>query len=175
MVGRVVSLPGRKLFTETNILMKKILTYSFVVLLTASLASCKVDDPFVDRVVAPVLVDIVGAAFGAPISAEPTVSYPVTGKVTLTARLLELDKTNILDYTKGIDSIPVANIPIKITLRTGASLGEVTSNAQGVVSLEKTWAELGIAAPKVGSTVKISWSGSYKGIAFTRLSQIQAK
>ena len=175
MVGGVVLLPGRKLFTETFIIMKKILTYSFVVLLAASLASCKVEDPFVDRVVAPVLVDIVGASFGAPISAEPTVSYPLAGKVMLTARLLELDKTNILDYTKGIDSIPVANIPIKITLRTGAALGEVTSNAQGVVSLEKTWAELGLAAPKAGNTVKISWSGSYKGIAFTRLSQIQVK
>lgn len=155
--------------------MKKIITYSFVVLLAASLASCKVDDPFVDRVVAPVLVDIVGAAFGSPISAEPTVAYATGGKVLLTARLLELDKTNILDYTKGIDSIPVPNIPIKITLRTGSTLGEVTSNAQGVVSLEKSWEELGVPTPKAGTTVKISWSGSYKGIAFTRLSQVQAK
>ena len=155
--------------------MKKTLIYSIVVLMAAGFASCKVEDPFVDRVVAPVLVDIVGASFGAPISAEPTVSYPMAGKVTLTARLLELDKTNILDYTKGIDSIPVANIPIKIMLRTGASLGEVTSNANGVVSLEKTWAELGVAAPKAGTTVKISWSGNYKGIAFTRFSQVQAK
>lgn len=143
--------------------------------MAAGVASCKVDDPFVDRVVAPVLVDIVGAAFGSPISAEPTVSYPTTGSVTLTARLLELDKTNILDHTKGIDSIPVANIPMKITLRSGASLGEVTSNAQGVVSLQKTWTELGVPAPKAGTVIKISWSGSYKGIAFTRLSQVQAK
>lgn len=143
--------------------------------MAAGVASCKVDDPFVDRVVAPVLVDIVGAAFGAPISAEPTVSYPATGKVMLTARLLELDKTNILDRTKGIDSIPVANIPIRISLRNGTSLGEATSNAQGVVSLEKTWAELGVPAPRAGNTVRISWSGSYKGIAFTRLSQVQAR
>ncbi len=156
-------------------IMKKILTYSLVVLVAASLASCKVEDPFVDRVVAPVLVDIVGASFGAPLSAEPTVTYPATGKVTLTARLLELDKTNILDYTKGIDSIPVANIPIKITLRTGASLGEVTSNAQGVVSLEKTWAELGLPNPVSKSVVKISWSGTHKGIAFTRFSQVAVK
>lgn len=155
--------------------MKKILAYSCVVLSATFLVSCKVEDPFVDRVVAPVLVDIVGASFGAPLSAEPTVSYPASGSVTLTARLLELDKANILDHTKGIDSIPVANIPIKITLRNGTSLGEVTSNAQGVVSLDKTWAELGVPTPKAGSTVKISWSGSYKGISFTRLSQVQAK
>lgn len=154
--------------------MKKTLTYSLALLVAVSFASCKVDDPFVDRVVAPVLVDIVGASFGAPISTEPTVAYPTTGKVMLTARLLELDKSGILDKNRGIDSIPVANIPMKITLRSGTSLGEVTSNAQGVVSLEKTWAELGVPSPKAGAVVKISWSGSYKGIAFTRLSQVQA-
>lgn len=155
--------------------MKKLLTYSLTLLIAASLASCKVEDPFVDRVVAPVLVDIVGASFGSPLSAEPTVSYPTSGNVTLTARLLELDKTNILDNSKGIDSIPVPNIPIKITLRTGATLGEVTSDAQGVVSLSKSWQELGVPAPARGTTIKISWSGSYKGVAFTRLSQVQAK
>ncbi|GHB56176.1 hypothetical protein [Persicitalea jodogahamensis] len=155
--------------------MKKILSYSLVLLVAVSFAACKVDDPFVDRVVAPVLVDIVGASFGAPLSSEPTVSYATSGKVMLTARLLELDKSGILDKNIGIDSIPVANIPMKITLRNGASLGEVTSNAQGVVSLEKTWAELGVASPKAGTVVKISWSGNYKGIAFTRLSQVQAK
>lgn len=52
--------------------------------------------------------------------------------------MLELDKTNILDHTKGIDSIPVANIPMKISVRNGALLGELTSNAQGLVSLETT-------------------------------------
>jgi len=155
--------------------MKKIVAYSLTLLVAVSFASCKVDDPFVDRVVAPVLVDIVGASFGSPISAEPTVRYPATGGVVLTARLLELDKTNILDNAKGIDSIPVPNIPIKITLRTGSSLGEVTSNAQGIVSLEKSWAELGVPAPAVGTTIKISWSGSYKGVAFTCLSQVQAR
>lgn len=155
--------------------MKQILTYSLILIAAVSITSCKVDDPFVDRVVAPVLVDIVGAPFGAPLSGDPTVSYPVAGRVVLTARLLELDKSGILDKNIGIDSIPVANIPMKITLRSGASLGEATSNAQGVVSLEKSWAELGVPSPTVGTTVRISWSGTYKGIAFTRFSQVQAK
>ena len=138
--------------------------------------SCKEEDPFLDRDVAPVLVDIVGAPFGAPLASEPTVAYNATdAKVTLSARLLELDKTNILDHTKGIDSIPVPNVPIKITLRSGAVLGEVSSNAQGLVTLDKTWAELGVTAPKAGSVTKISWSGTYKGIAFTRFSQVRAK
>ena len=150
---------------------------SACLLLTLSLGfvSCKEEDPFLDRDVAPVLVDIVGAPFGAPLAGEPTVAYAATAaKLTLSARLLELAKTNILDHTKGIDSIPVPNLAIKITLRTGAVLGEVTSDSQGVVKLEKTWADLGIAAPKAGSITKISWSGSHKGIAFTRFSQVQA-
>lgn len=159
--------------------MKNIKTYfpALCLALTMSLglASCKEEDPFLDNNVAPVLVDIVGAAFGAPIASEPTVAYKATDtKLTLSARLLELDKTNILDNTKGIDSIPVPNISIKITLRAGTVLGEVTSNAQGLVTIDKTWAELGIAAPKAGSISKISWTGSYKGIAFTRFSQVQA-
>ncbi|WP_342083285.1 hypothetical protein [Dyadobacter sp. OTU695] len=143
--------------------------------LSLGFVSCKEEDPFLDRDVAPVLVDIVGAPFGAPLASEPTVAYAATAeKLTLSARLLELDKTNILDHTKGIDSIPVPNLAIKVTLRTGAVLGEVTSDAQGVVKLDKTWADLGVTAPKAGSIIKISWSGSHKGIAFTRFSQIQA-
>lgn len=137
--------------------------------------ACKEEDPFLERDVAPVLVDIVGAPFGAPIASEPTVAYSATAeKITLSARLLELEKTNILDHTKGIDSIPVPNVAIKITLRTGTVLGEVTSDAQGLVKIEKTWADLGVAAPKAGTITKISWSGSHKGVAFTRFSQIQA-
>ena len=158
--------------------MKNIKTLSLCFLSAIALAtvSCKVEDPMLDSVVSPVLVDIVGAPFGSPISSEPTVAYMATDSVvTLQARLLELDKTNILDNTKGIDSIPVANVAIKISMRTGASLGDVTSDAAGLVKLQKTWAELGIAAPKAGSITKISWSGTYKGIAFTRLSQVQAK
>ena len=155
--------------------MKKILSYSLVILTAVSFASCKVDDPFVDRVVAPVLVDIVGASFGAPISSQPVVAYPFTGKVVLVARLLELDKTNILDHSKGIDSIPVANIPMKIGIRNGATLGEVTSNAQGMVSLETTWQTLGLRPTTKDTTIAISWSGNYKGVAFTRLSQVSGK
>jgi hypothetical protein len=160
--------------------MKNIKTYFPAICLATVMAlgfiSCKEEDPFLDRDVAPVLVDIVGAPFGAPIASEPTVAYAMADqKIVLSARLLELDKTNILDHTKGIDSIPVPNVQIKITLRTGAILGEVTSNAQGLVTLEKTWADLGIKTPKAGEITKISWTGSYKGIAFTRFSQVQAK
>lgn len=138
--------------------------------------SCKeVDDPFVPRVVAPVLVAIDGIAYG-DFSTEPTVSYTKTGNVILSARILELDKTNILDYTKGIDSLPVANTKIVISLRsTGATIAELTTDAKGKVSVEKTWAALGLTAPATGNSVPINWSGTYKGQAFTRLSRISVK
>jgi hypothetical protein len=156
-----------------NITTKSLGLLAIIALLTVS---CKVEDPFLDNNVAPVLVDIVGAPFGAPLASEPTVSFAATDvKLSLQARLLELDKTNILEHTKGIDSIPVPNVLIKITLRTGASLGEVSSDSKGVVKLEKTWAELGIPIPKSGTVTKISWTGTYKGLAFTRFSQIQVK
>lgn len=155
--------------------MKQILTYSLVLFSAVSFTSCKVDDPFVDRVVSPVLVDIVGASFGAPNSSQPVVAYPFAGKVVLVARLLELDKTNILDHSKGIDSIPVASLPMKISIRNGTTLGEVTSNAQGVVSLETTWQNLGLRPATKDTAIVISWSGNYKGVAFTRLSQVSGK
>ena len=145
-----------------------------ITLLAVALVGCKVDDPFVDRVVSPVLVDIVGAPFGAPFATEPTVSYPINGKVVLKARILELDKTNLLDHTKGIDSLPVRNIPMKLMLRNGVVVGEATSDAQGVVTFEKTWAELGLNAPRSGNIIRVSWSGTHKGITFTRLSQVRA-
>lgn len=160
--------------------MKNIKTFASSLCIIAIIAlatiSCKEEDPMLDSVVSPVLVDIVGAPFGSPIASEPTVTYAATdAKVTLSARLLELDKTNILNNAIGIDSVPVPNVSIKISMRTGASLGDVTSDANGLVKLEKTWSELGIPAAKAGSITKISWSGTYKGIAFTRLSQVQAK
>ena len=141
-----------------------------------ALSSCKqVDDPFVPRVVSPVLVAIDGTAPG-DFATEPTISYTKTGNVILSARILELDKTNILDYTKGIDSLPVANTKIVITLRnTGATIAELTTDAKGKISVEKTWTSLGLTVPTTGNSVPINWSGTYKGQAFTRLSRVSVK
>jgi len=172
--------------------MKNIKTFVGTFCVAAAIAfttvSCKVEDPFLDNNVAPVLVDIVGAAFGAPLAAKPTVSYPITTPgLTLGARLLELDKTNILDHTKGIDSIPVANIKITVTFKTeimpnvfvSGTIGEFTSDAKGLVSVPTTWDKFSIAAATPGKAAvllsNVFWTGTYKGIAFSRQSQIQAK
>ncbi|WP_031526762.1 hypothetical protein [Dyadobacter crusticola] len=185
--------------------MKHSKTYIFAlcVALTLSLGltSCKEEDPFLDRDVAPVLVDIVGAPFGAPLASTPSVAYDSSmQELVLTSRLLELDKTNILDHTKGIDSIPVPNIAIKVsfdvtktvkpgkldfkgvtynftaeTFKTAGILGEVTSDANGVVTLKTTYKALGLTGNRIqrkDDIIKLSWTGTHKGIAFTRTSQM---
>jgi len=158
--------------------MKKILTPAALLFFFGllGLASCKkVDDPFVPRVQSPVLVLIEGAPYQSDFSSEPTVSQLAAGPVTLSARILELDKTNLLDYTKGIDSIPVPNLKITVALRTGTVLGEATTDAKGRISLTKTWAELGVTAPRAGSSASLNWTGTYKDVTFTRLSRVQAR
>ena len=145
-------------------------------LLLASLAGCmKKEDPFVDRVVAPVLVVIDNATGdGGGQTGEPVVSQKVAGPVTLGVKIYELDKSGILNNTVGIDSIPVTSLAITLTTRAGVAIGNLTTDGTGRASVSKTWAELGIATPKAGSTVSLTWTGEYKGQAFSRLSRVQA-
>lgn len=156
--------------------MKPHKTYRILTLLAlTALAGCtKKDDPFVDRVAAPVLVVIDNAAGdGGGLTAEPVINQKVNGPVTMAVRIYELDKSGILDTKVGIDSIPVTSLSIKLTLRSGTALGELKTDGTGKASLTKTWTELGVAAPKAGSSVQLTWSGEYKGQAFSRLSRVQ--
>lgn len=145
-------------------------------MLLAGLAGCqKVDDPFVDRVAAPVLVVIDNATGdGGGQTGEPVVSQKVAGPVTLGVKIYELDKSGILNHAVGIDSIPVTSLAIKLTTRAGAVVGDLKTDGTGRASISKTWAELGITAPKAGSSVALTWTGAYKGQAFSRLSRVQA-
>ena len=139
------------------------------------LVACeKKEDPFVDRVVAPVLVVVDNATGdGGGQTGEPVVSQKIAGPVTMAVRIYELDKAGILDNKVGIDSIPVGSLAIKLTKRDGTAVGNLTTDASGKASLSKTWAELGITAPKAGSSVLLTWTGEYKGQAFARLSRVQ--
>ncbi|MGA0557804.1 hypothetical protein ACO2Q8_14200 [Larkinella sp. VNQ87] len=138
------------------------------------LAGCeKKEDPFVDRVVAPVLVVVEGASDGGGLTAEPVVTQKISAPVTMSVKIFELDKSGILDYTVGIDSIPVTSLAIKLTKRDGTAIADLTTDNTGKASLTKTWAELGITAPAVGSSVSLTWRGEYKGQAFSRLSRVQ--
>ena len=166
----------------------KRLSIGLLAIMALAVTSCKVEDPFLDNNVAPVLVDVVGAAFGAPLSAKPSVTYPLTSpSLTLAVRLLELDKTNILDHTKGIDSIPVPNVKIALTFRTEVkpnvfvtgTIGEFTSDANGLVTVPTTWDKFSIQKASGGNAAvlisNLAWTGTYKGITFSRQSQVQAK
>lgn len=142
--------------------------------LTALAGCMKKDDPFVDRVAAPVLVVIDNASGDAGgLTAEPVVNQKVSGPVTMAVRIYELDKSGLLDNKVGIDSIPVTSLTIKLTKRDGTALGDLKTDGTGKASLTKSWSELGVAAPRSGSSVQLTWSGEYKGQAFSRLSRVQ--
>jgi hypothetical protein len=161
------------------------------------LFSCKVDDPFVDREVAPLLVDVVGAAWASPFATLPSVTYDSSSsELVLSVRLLKLDKTGILDHTRGIDSIPVSNVEINLdfgfskivkegeiggvqftadTMNVLGTLGKAVSDASGIVSFLVNYDDFGLkgnGVQRAGDIVQLRWSGVYEGQAFTRLSQV---
>ncbi|PWK26551.1 hypothetical protein LV89_02399 [Arcicella aurantiaca] len=154
--------------------MKKILyiCFLFIAFITVS---CKVDDPFVDRVVAPVLVifeDAAGKTSG--LTTEPSISSSASVDASITVRLLELNKDGLLDYKVGIDSIPAKAIPVTFKLRSGAKISDVTTDDKGRSTLKIAWKSLGITAPVAGSSVALSCSGTYKDISFTKYFRLTA-
>lgn len=145
----------------------KILIISFLML---GLMSCEVEDPFVARVVSPVLVAVIGSD-GIPsngMTTEPTVTAPVAADAQLKVKVMELDKTGILDYKVGIDSIPVKGIKLAFKLRSGTLIKEIQTDESGVASFSSTWASLGISTPKAGSSVKLTATGTYKDVQFSK-------
>jgi hypothetical protein len=158
--------------------LKKIYLYIVAVGVACSLAACeKEEDPFVDRVASPVLVVIQNASgylAGGGLYSEPVVSAKLGTPVVLSARLYELDKSGLLNNAAGIDSIPVANLAISLSTRTGTKIADLVSDSEGTVTVTKTWEELGLTTPVKGSTLSLDWVGEYKGISFARRSQLQA-
>ena len=142
---------------HTYITIVALFTFSF------SLMSCeKEDEMVVDRVVSPVLVITNGSTF---LPSEA---------VTITATFYELNKSGILNNAVGIDSIPVANLAVKVMLSNSA-IAELTTDAAGKVTLSKSWVDLGLTAPIAGNAVNLGWSGNYKNQAFTKISRVQVK
>ncbi|MCR9064196.1 MAG: hypothetical protein NXI00_09535 [Cytophagales bacterium] len=155
--------------------MKKII-YIFISLIVAvSFTACEKVDPFVDRVVSPVLVQIMDSSGGSSsgLTTDPTVNATFGTSAKVGIKVLELDKTNILDYTKGIDSLPVTSLALEIKFRGGSSLGTFTTGSDGVASVEIPWADLGVTG--AGSSVSLTASGSYKDQSFTKLFKIASK
>jgi hypothetical protein len=153
----------------------------------AALTSCEEEDPFVDRHTSPVLIvfdGIPGYLANGGLTSTPTRTYPVTPADYATpadwvVRFYELDKSGILDHTVGIDSIPVAGLSIKFTKRDGTLISELTTNSEGKVFAPLDWTALvpgyDAMAANTTSTINVSWSGEYKGVAFTRYSVVVLK
>jgi hypothetical protein len=154
--------------------MKKIL-YLNLLILGILTAACKVEDPFVDRVVAPVLVifeDASGKTSG--LTTEPSISSSASGDASITVRLLELNKDGLLNNKVGIDSLPAKAIPVTFKLRSGVKLSDVTTDDKGRSTLKIAWKTLGINTPVAGSSVALSCSGTYKDVAFTKYFRLTA-
>jgi hypothetical protein len=151
--------------------MKKILTIALIV----SAFGCKKADPFVDRVVAPVLVVFENAgALTSGLTTEPSVSASVASDAAITVRLFELDKKGILDNKMGIDSLPLKALPVQIKLRNGTKVAEGTTDGAGKVVIVTTWKSMGIENPASGNSVLLSCSATYKEVPFTKLFRLAA-
>jgi len=69
------------------------------------------------------------------------------------ATFFELDKSGLLDYTVGIDSIAVPNLAIEV-FASSTSLGLFTTDESGAIVVDYLGAK------------PTEYAGSYKGIAF---------
>jgi len=134
---------GRELINKTtmNEASTKIRTKCILILLAAmivvTVTSCDdVSDMAVNKVASPVLLDV-----------------KTTGTNQVTAYFYELDKSGILDYTVGIDSIPVADLAIEV-FAASTPVGTFTTDASGSFIVSYT------------ATKPNEYAGSHKGIAF---------
>jgi hypothetical protein len=147
-----------------------------IIALTVIGFSCKKADPFVDRVTSPVLVifENPNGTVTNGLTTEPSVSTSASADAKIVVKLLELDKTNILDFKKGIDSIAVKALPVTFKFRNGTKLSDVSTDDKGKSVLTTTWKALGIEKPVVGSSVLLACSATYKNIPFTKYFRLTA-
>ena len=184
-----------------NALKKNIKIFAILMLAGTAISACKEEDPWVDAAASPVLVNILGAPYGYPMEKTPTVTYDSSAnELVFSASILELDKSGILDNSKGIDSIPAPNVQITINYEinktvktdtvkfgsqtfifkadalkaTGKFGDNLTSDSKGIVTYKTSYKALGFEGNRIqrkGDLIKLTWSGTYKGVAFTRFSQ----
>jgi hypothetical protein len=106
-------------------------------MIVVSLTSCEDEsDMAINKVASPVILDVKS-----------------TGATQLTTFFYELDKSGILDYTVGIDSIPVANLAIEVFAGT-TSVGTFTTDGAGSFVIDYAGAK------------PSEYVGTHKGIAF---------
>lgn len=132
--------------------MNKIKKLIALCLLLAATA-CKKDEMLLERDVSPVLV-----LFNTEAAPE--------GEVAIRAWFYELDKTHILDHQLGIDSVPLAGLPINVYVNTTTLVGSYTTDAQGQVFFTASRSSLEGAN-------RLEWTGEHKGVSFRKIQTIQ--
>ncbi|MDR7131307.1 hypothetical protein J2X69_003668 [Algoriphagus sp. 4150] len=114
------------------------------------------EDLVTPNVASPVLVLLEGSSFDS------------LSLVTVGSRFLELDKTNILDHTKGIDSIPVPNLNITVFINNTTEVAKLVTDAGGSAELVVSWADLGLAEATGGNQIRLEFAGTHKNTAFRK-------
>lgn len=132
------------------------LVVSAFLTLAFSQSCVEAEDLATPNVAAPVLVLLNGTSFSAASS------------VTVGSLFLELDKTNILDHTKGIDSIPVPNLNIAVFINNTNEVAKLVTDAEGSADLVISWADLGLPDAKTGNQVRLEFAGTYKDVPFRK-------
>lgn len=115
----------------------KVILILLAAMIVVSITGCEDEsDMAVNKVASPILLDVKN-----------------TGTNEVTAHFYELDKSGILNYTVGIDSIPVANLAIEV-FASSAPVGTFTTDGSGSFVISYT------------GTKPNEYAGSHKGIAF---------
>jgi len=126
-------------------------------------ACVEAEDLVTPSVAAPVLILLQGTAFS-PSSA-----------VSVSSKTFELDKSNILDHTLGIDSIPVANLALDVYVANTRKVASLTTDAEGIADLVISWADLGVDVPKSGTQVRLEFAGTHKSVAFRKYHTVRVQ
>lgn len=128
--------------------------YVWMLMLLLSVAGCEKDGLLLDREESPVLITFSNVAV-------------TENEVIIRANFYELDKTNILDHNVGIDSIPLAGLPIKVFVNTSTLVGEYTTDGQGQILFNANRTALAGAS-------RLEWVGNHKGTNFRKLYTVPA-
>jgi len=138
----------------TNKDMQMNIRYVWMLMLLLSVAGCEKDGLLLDREESPVLITFSNVAV-------------TENEVIIRANFYELDKTNILDHNVGIDSIPLAGLPIKVFVNTSTLVGEYTTDGQGQILFNANRTALAGAS-------RLEWVGNHKGTNFRKLYTVPA-
>ncbi len=147
--------------------MKKPIKNSSLILAIAlrllSQACVETEELVTPNVAAPVLLLLEGT------------SFPATSSVSVTSKTYELDKSNILDHSIGIDSIPVSNLALDVYVANTRKVASLTTDSEGDAELEISWADLGITEPTSGTQVRLEFAGTHKSIPFRKYHTIRVQ